>query len=49
MAIWEFDNLSKEDFKKVFNALNILGDFNLGIDEEAERQLYAEYEERFEE
>jgi len=48
MGLWQFD-LSKEDYEKIFEALNVLADFNLGIDEEAERQLYLEYKEKFEE
>lgn len=47
MSIYEFDMLSKEDFERIFKALNVLGDYGLGIAEEAEEELYAEYNERF--
>jgi len=43
MSIWEFGHLTKEDIERIYGALAILKDYELGISEEALAELNAEY------
>ena len=46
MTIWDFSMYSDEELLEVRRAINTLGKYDLGIDEEGERELLMELENR---
>ena len=42
MGLWEFDDFKTEDLIKIKDANDILREYNLGMDEEAEREIMSE-------